>query len=217
MNNNCADRDLLAIEPGIFTGGGFDSQRIASGNDGTTNGTTFTSASADFTAAGAQAGMVLCVYETVPAEGVCYEIVSVNSPTELTVSVLRSDRNGPVVAPPAGNAQKYHITTFIPQIASVQSDLEERLRRMGEASGIDAGEFVDSPQLRKVVALGALAGIFAARASNASNADANWVKAEFYRRAHQEASSALRLARDADGDGFAEQTRALGDVTLRRV
>ncbi len=217
MANECKDRDLLTIEPDVFTGGGFDSQQMAAGTDGAISGTTFTSASADFTAANIEAGMVLCVYSQVPAEGRCYEVISVDSSTALTVSILRADRSADAVAPPAGTNLKYYINTFAPQIADSEATLHEKLRQIGEADGISSAEFVDSSQLRKAVALASLASIFTARASNATGDDANWVKAEYYRRQHVAVVGALRLAKDIDGDGFAEQTRTFANVSLRRT
>lgn len=217
MANECKDRDLLAIEPGVFTGGGFDSQRMAGGVDGAFSGTTFTSILADFTASSIQAAMVLGVYSTVPAEGRCYEIISVDSDTSLTVSVLRADRDAAAVAPSPGTNLKYYINTFAPQIAEAEANLYEKLRQLGEADGIASVEFVDSSQLRKVIAFASLASVFTARASNATGDDANWVKAEFYRGQHVIAAGALRLAKDVDGDGFAEQTRTLSNVSLRRT
>ena len=217
MANECKDRDLLAIEPDVFTGGGFDSQQMIAGTGGAVSGTTFTDASADFPAANIEAGMVLCVYSTVPAEGRCYEIISVDSAAALTVSILRADRDGDPVAPPAWTGLKYYINTFAPQIAESEATLHEKLRQLGEADGISSSEFVDSSQLRKAVALGSLASVFTARASNATGDDANWVKAEFYRRQHVAAVGTLRLAKDIDGDGLAEHTRTLANVSLRRT
>ncbi|MDY7011544.1 MAG: hypothetical protein SVV80_12455 [Planctomycetota bacterium] len=217
MANECKDRDLLAIEPDVFTGGGFGSQQMAAGVDGAFNGTTFTSILADFTASNIQAGMVLCVYSTIPAEGRFYEIISVDSSTSLTVSVLRTDRDAGAVAPSPGTNLKYYINTFAPQIADAEATLYEKLRRLGEAEGISSVEFVESSQLRKTVAFASLASVFTALASNAVADDANWVKAEFYRRQHVTALGALRLAEDIDGDGFAEHTRTLSNVSLRRT
>ncbi|MCD4700151.1 MAG: hypothetical protein K8R91_06235 [Phycisphaerae bacterium] len=217
MANECKDRDLLMIEPDVFAGGGFDSQQMAAGVDGAFSETTFTSILADFTASNIQDGMVLCVYSTVPAEGRFYEIISVDSSTSLTVSVLRADRDAASVAPPVGTNLKYYINTFTPQIADAEATLHEKLRRLGEADGISSVEFVDSSQLRKAIALASLASVFTARASNATGADANWVKAEFYRRQHVTVVGALLLAKDIDGDGFTGQTRTLSNVSLRRT
>ena len=216
MANECKDRDLLAIEPDVFTGGGFNSQQPASGDYGTISGTTF-SASGNFQSVDIQPGMVLCVCSTVPSEGRCYEIISVDSSTELTVSVLRADRDAEAIAPPAESELIYHIRTFRPQIADCEATLHEKLRQIGEANGISATNFVDSSQMRKAISFAVLSSVFTAQASNATDSDANWVKAEFYRRQHVAAVAALRLASDTNGDGFAEQSRTLANISLRRT
>ena len=216
MTNECKDRDLLGIEPAIFTGGGFQSQQLAAGTDGVMSGTVFSSASADFSAANVQPGMVLCVYSTVAAEACPHEIVAVNSATSLTVSILRAEPDGPATPPPSGTSLHYYINTFAPQISAAQTALYEKLRRIGEAEGITGAEFVDSSQLRQATSFAALAHVFVARASNATSNDANWVKSEFYRRQHVAAVSAIRLAKDINGDGIAEQTRTIGNISLRR-
>ena len=217
MTNECRDRDLLVIEPAIFAGGGFESQQLASGADGVISQTTVTSASAGFVAAKVEAGMVLCTYADVPAEGRSYEIISVDSATQLTVSILRPDRTGDAIAPPAGSSLNYYINTFSPQVAAAETTLREKLRQIAEAEGISGNDFVDSMQFRTAVTLGALAAIFTARASNAIDTDANWVKAEHYRQLYTTTLPALRLAQDANGDGLAESTRTLGNVSFRRA
>jgi hypothetical protein len=99
----------------------------------------------------------------------------------------------------------------------VADTLAEKFRQLSEAAGINSADFADSSQLRQAVAYGSLSGIFVARAENAAPGDANWIKAEHYRRLFQAGQIQLRLAVDADGDGTAQQTRSLGNVTLRRV
>jgi len=217
MSNECKDRDLLAIEPSLFAGGGFQSQQLAAGTDGGLAGTTFTSAAADFGAAGVVAGMVLCVYTTAPAEARSCEVLSVDSDTSMTVSALRANADGAAIAPQPGSDLKYYVQTFQPQIASAEAALAEKLRQVSEAEGIAPSDFADSSQFGQAVALGALAAVFVARAANASDTDPHWIKAEFYRRRHVAAVAAIRLASDVNGDGVAERTRTLGNVTLRRA
>lgn len=216
MTNECTDRDLLIVEPEIFDGWR-GTARLAAGDDGTIAGASFTSAAADFASAGVAAGMVLCVHAGAASEARRYEIVQVVSATELAVSVPRAYPDDDPIAPPAGEDLQYFIDTFAPQIAAAQNTLNEKLRRLGEPGGIDVTQYTDSELLRRAVATGALAGIFVARAANASAFDANWVKAEHYRARHVAAVGAMRLTIDADGDGFAERTRDLGNITLRRA
>ncbi len=217
MTEFCKDRDLLSIEPVVFLGGGFGCQELIAGTDGALGDTTFTSAGSDFPAAGITAGMVLCIHGATAAEGNAYEIVSVDSETALTVSVLRADTSDQAVAPPTGSDLSFRIRTFSPQIRRVSDTLAEKLRLISEVAGISSADFADSAQLAATCAYGTLASIFVARAENAVASDANWIKAEHYRNEYLRLQLQLRLAVDNDGDGEAEQTRTLGNVTLRRL
>ncbi|MFB3894140.1 MAG: hypothetical protein ACE15C_19220 [Phycisphaerae bacterium] len=217
MSEFCQDRDLMAVEPVIFTSGGQPGQQLASGANGAVAGTAFTAAGADFVSAGVQAGMVLCVWTTTPDEGAAYEITAVVAATQLTVSVLRADRAGAAVAPPAGTGLGYRVVTFAAQIRGASATLAEKLRQLAEVAGVSSADFADSAQLRTAAALAALAGVFLARASGGLHDDANWTKAEKYARLALDVRAQLRLAVDADGDGRAESTRTLADITLRRA
>ncbi len=217
MSMFCQDKDLLSIEPVIFIGGGYVGQELAVGADGALSGTTFTSAGSNFQSAGVAAGMVLCTYADNPAEGSAAEIVSVDSATQLTVSVLRADAADDPVAPPAGTGLGFYIRTFAAQIANISETLAEKLRQMAEVAGITKADFADSQQLKMTAAAGCLSSIFVARSDNATDRDANWTKAEHYREKFVRQQLQLRLAVDADGDGQAEQTRTLGSITLRRL
>lgn len=216
MNNECTDRDLLAVEPILYVGGGLPAQVLAAGADGEIADGVFTREAADFVAAGVEEGMALCVWATTASEGAAYEVVGVRSPTQLAVSLLRADRDVPPLSPPDQSGLSFRVQTFVPQIRGVAAALAEKLRQLAEAAGVEFAGFVDSSQLRQVIVYGALAGIFAARAASPA-AEVNWIKAEHYRRMFREAQAQLRLAVDADGDGMAEQTRSLGHVTLRRA
>jgi hypothetical protein len=217
MSYYCQDRDILSIEPIVFLGAAFPSQSLIAGSNSQSSGTTFTASGANFNSAGVEAGMVLCTYDTTPAEGSAYEIVSVDSATTLTVSVLRADTDDDSVAPPALSDVSFYIRTYAAQIAAVSETLGEKLRQMAEVSGVATADFADSAQLRAVAAYGSLAEIFVARADNAAPNDANWIKGEHYRKLHRQMLLQLRLVADTDGDGDAEQTRSLGNMTLRRT
>lgn len=213
----CQDRDLLCIEPIVFLGGDALGRRLVTGSDGAIAGTTFTSTGSDFVSVGLEAGMVLCTYETIPAEGRVWEILSVDSATTLTISVLRVATDAPPVAPPAGTGLSFYVRSFGPQIQSVSATLAEKLRQLAEVARIASADFADSNQLRVTTAHGALAGVFLARADSARPHDANWIKAEFHRAEFLRCQDQLRLAVDIDGDGVAEQTRTLGNVHLKRI
>jgi len=217
MRMFCEDRDLLSIEPVIFIGGGNVGQQLIGGSDGVLSGTTFTSTSSDFESAGVDAGMVLCTYTDNPAEGSAVEIVTVDSATALTVSVLRGDVEDAPIPPPSGSSLGFYVRTFAAQIGTVSETLAEKLRQVEEATGISKAEYADSQQLRTTAVSGSLSSVFVSRADNATDRDANWVKAEHYRQQFDRQQLQLRLVVDSDSDGTAEQTRTLGNIILRRL
>ena len=216
MSDYCQDRDILAIEPVIFLGGGFPAQQLIAGQTGAFAGTTFSVSGGSFTSASVQPGMVLVTYSTIPAEGNACEVISVNSSTQLTVSVLRADTEDAAVAPPGGSDLLFHVRTYAAQIRAVSRTLGEKLRQISEVSPVANADFADSDQLRRATAYGVLTEVFTARAANAEAYDANWLKAQHYRQLFRQAQLQLRLTVDSNGDGQAEQTRSLGNVELRR-
>jgi hypothetical protein len=217
MSAFCQDRDLLGIEPGLFLTVGPAGSLLIGGTNGQLSGTSFTASGSNFSAAGVEGGMVLVVYTTIPSEGRAYEIVSIDGTDQLTVSVLRSAVEDAAVAPPPGSNLSFAVVTYRPQIYRISAALSEKLRAMVEASPIASASFADSAQLRLTAAYGTLASVFLARAESASPEDSNWAKAEHYRQEFARMQMQLRLAIDADGDGFAEHTRTLGNVALRRM
>ena len=216
MNPQCTDRDLLALENILFLGAGGGAQPLIDGANGQSNGTTFTAA-VNFAAAGVGPGMVLTTYDLDrgSAEGRTCEIVAVRKPSELEISVLRVSTDSPAVAPISGG-ECFYVRTYQPQIQAVHDALMERLRRAWSGGSAFTGSFLPSPQLRQVLACGTLAAIFVSRARDGTPTDANWLKAEHYRREFERLSTSLQLTFDpADGPGGG--VVGLGNVTLRRV
>ena len=215
MSDFCQDRDLLSIEPSVFVTAGFAGQELIAGLDGAISGTRFTSSGSDFVTAKVAAGMVLSI-SPAAGEGKSFEIVSVETATSLTISVLRADTDDQAIPPGNAASLKFHVRTFGPQIRGVSETLAEKLRQISEAAGVKAADFENSAQLRSSTAHGALASIFLARADNAAPSDANWIKAEYYRNHFRQLQLQLRLVVDSNADGSAELTRTLGNVRLHR-
>lgn len=213
----CQDRDILCIEPVVYQGQATAPIcQPASGTDGEITASTFTSLSADFVASGVQAGMVLCTTATIISEGSVWEIVEVVSATQLTISALRASANAPVIS--AGNVSgpRYYVRTLAAVIEQVGSEMSERFRRLGESGGVQPADFADSKALAVAAAFGVLSRVYRGMA-DASSGDVRWLKAEHYAGEYERMCGRLCLSVDADGDGIAEQTRALGNVRLKRV
>lgn len=217
MQTFCQDRDLLAVEPMIYLLGHATCTTLAQGSDATISNATMTAADADFVTAGVAPGMVLVTSETTSPEGDAWEIVSVDSATTLTVSVLRADATDATIPPPDATDLTYFVRSTQAQIASASSRLADDLRCLAESAGIVASDFSDSPQLSRATVFATLASLFRARADNARPHDANWIKADYYRAEFDRARLRLRLDTDVDANGLTENTRTLGHVHLRRV
>lgn len=215
MNRYCQDKDLLAIEPMLFADDDLAGQPLLRGSGGTLSGTDFQCDGVDFLAAGIEAGMVLRTYASTPSEGHRLEIVSVSA-SALTVSVLRSsDEQAPIAIVLDEEETNFAVHSYDLRIRIVSEMLGEKLRRICE-SDLSIVEFIDSQQLRQATVYGVLSEVFIARSESGDTQDAHWLKAEHYRRSFQKILLQLRLAVDANGDGIAERTRSLGNVTLRR-
>ncbi len=217
MNTITHDRDLLRLEPVLFLGGGCASRTLIAGGDGVLSGSTFTSPGSDFALAALAAGMVLCTWTDAPEEPTAVEIVSVDSATQLTVSVLRESPDSDPVAPSAGSGLGFFVRSYRPEIRQAADQLAHMLSRSGETHRQDPPTFCDAAVLRETIAIGALATIFSARSGNGGQTDSAGIKAERYRREWLTARTRLRVAVDTDGDGLPDETRTLGHVTLRRI
>jgi hypothetical protein len=214
----CNDRDILKYESALFGVNYLANQVIAAGTAGVLVGTTFQASGADFVSAQVEAGD--CVYlksADGTLEGV-YEIVSVDSATQLCVSVLRADSEADPIAPPAGSDVTYRISTFKPQIAEVSLLLMEYLWiKPGETIGeIIADEILESDQVRQLCAMGTIAAAYRMLTSG-DDAENFKSKSQEYERLFGEGMERCRVAIDKDGDGVADSVRYGGCGKLFRT
>lgn len=140
MVNFSNDADVLKYEPALFGELHLPGQILTEGTDGTLSGTTFTADGADFVSAQVSAGGVIYLRS---ADGVLdgvYEIVSVNSATQITISVIRADSDDQAVSPPAATDISYRVSTFKPQAGEAGFQLTEYfgIKPGNPASDIDA-------------------------------------------------------------------------------
>jgi len=214
----CTDVDLLHWEPSLFRDAVFASQQLLSGT-GNLSGTAFTLASGSLVAAHVAADQVIVLSGSLAGS---YPIVSVDSATQLTLSVLYDGlfpETGAKTPSPAGTATglSFAVNTFWPQ-RRVVSDLLLR------AAGVDPDSTVTQPAqianseaLRRPCVLGTLQMIYNALAAAAATPTNYMVRADLYERLYRRALGQVRVELDLDGDGVGDTVRRLNTMELTRA
>jgi len=211
------DVDLLKYEPILFSELYLSGQVLTSGTGGTLSGTTFTAAGENFTAASVSAGCVVYLQSADGSLDGAYEIVSVDSATELTVSVVRDDSESSAIAPPAGTGVSYRVSTFWPQISEASFQLTEYfgIGPGNSASSYDAENILDADVLKRACVFAVLASVYAMLGSQAKD-DNFWKKSKYYQKLFEKARERCRLSIDSGSDGVADITMTGSSVKLVR-
>jgi len=213
----CDDVDIAKYEPILFGELHLRWQQPASGNDGELSGTSFTAQGADFVGAGIETGDVIYLQSAEGGVDGLYEIVSVDSQTELTVSVIRADMDADAVSQNQADNISYRISTLKPQIAEAGFQLTESLGiRPGNPSGrFGVEDIIDTGPLRVLSVLLVISAVYAMLAGDAGN-ESFWQKSLHYRREFEKAKANCRVGIDTDGDGIEEITLDGGSVRFVR-
>jgi hypothetical protein len=212
----CTDIDLLHWEPNILKDATFASQALLSGT-GDLAGTAFTLSSGSLATAHITAGMAIVLSGGVAGT---FPIVSVDSATQLTLSVLFDG-----LYPTAGDAEAspiatasgldFIIRTFWPQRRVVSELL---LQAAGLDPTGDAAETIVNPgALKRVCTLGTLHLIYSALAAVAEEPAHLNTRVDMYERLYRRALRSTTVELDSDGDGRADTARALNVLRLERV
>ena len=211
------DADILKYEPAVFGELYPTGQVLASGTGGTLSGTQFTASGADFAAAQVSAGGVIYLRSSDLVVDGAYEIVSVDSATELTVSIIRPDGDCNSIVPAGGTDLFYRISTFGPQAGEMGFQLAEYFgfsTSSGEGE-ISAANITDTEALRRVSVFGVIAAAYAMLASKAENENF-WTKSLYYQRLFTRARERCKVSIDTSGDGIGDVTRLGGSGRLIR-
>ncbi len=194
-----SDVDILKYEPVLFGELHIPNQVLASGTDGVISGTTFTSSGADFTNASVAAGQVIYVRSADGSLDTALEIVSVNSATELTVSVVRADSDSEAIAPGSASEISYRISTFLPQADEVGFQLTEYfgVRPGNPESQYSADDIVDNTTLKQASVFAVISTVYAMLA-NRNEDDSFWRKSLYYQRLFEKARQRCRVGLGAD-------------------
>jgi hypothetical protein len=202
------DADILKYEPVLFGELHLPGQVLAAGTGGVLSGTTFTASGADFVSAQVTAGGVIYLQSADGSLDGAYEIISVDSVTQLSVSVIRSDSDGEPIAPPAATGISYHVSTFEPQANEVSFQLTEYfgIKPGNPASDIDVEDVLDTDVLKRASVFAVISNVYAMLAS--SGKDENfWKKSLHYQKLFVRARERCRLSIDVGSDGVADVTK----------
>lgn len=207
------DSDLLAYEPRVFVDVPIPGQQRVRVTDAAITGTTLTSASADFEAAGVEPGAVVLVGDA------ALEVLARVDANTLSVSQPRAADLDAAIAPQAGEALVATVRTFAPQAAVVHATL---LRELGidtddALNALTADAIVTESVMAALEALGTLAAVYALAVSVVGDSEAVRAKAAHYRQQFAMRKRGARVLIDTDGDGRADVVRQPGVTTLRRV
>lgn len=217
MVNFSNDADILKYEPVLFGELYLPAQVMAAGQGGTLEGTSFTADGADFMNASIQAGEVVWLQSEDRILDGAFEIVSVDSPTQLTVSVIRADSGDEAVAPPPADNISWRISTFAPQAAEVGFQLTEYfgIRPGNPVSGYDAQDLLDVNVLRRASVFAVISGVYAMLASEAQK-DNFWKKSLYYQSLFEKARQRCRLSIGSVADGIADVNKTGASARLVR-
>jgi len=208
MVNFSNDVDILKYEPVLFGELHLPGQVLAAGTGGILSGTTFAASGADFVSALVVAGQVIYLQSADSSLDGAYEIVSVDSATELTVSVIRTDPNNEPIAPPAATDISYRISTFGPQASEVGLQLTEYfgIGPGNPASEVDVEDVLNTDVLRRASVFAVMSSVYAMLASKAKDENF-WKKSLHYQKLFERARERCQLSIDVGGDGVADITK----------
>lgn len=218
MNAFCGDRDILKYEGVLFSDLYFPWQVLCQGVDGEISGTTFTASNDNFVVSGAEPGGVIYLRTADGTLDGAYEIISVDSETELTVSVIRACLDDGASGPGDRSSVSYRISTFDPQARQVFLELTQYFG-IGSGDGfseIDADSIVDIESLRLASVYAVIGGIYATLASKEDGNAGFWKKSMHYQRLFEKARERCRISFDVNGDGSGDRSAAGGSIKLVR-
>ena len=144
------DRDILAIEPYLFSEACFESQVLTGGTNGIVAGTQFTASGVDFISSGMAAGSVIWLTSADGSIDGGFEVVAIIDSSHLTLSILRSDPAGSPIPVGSASGLTWEVKTYTPQIAAAETVLSHRLRCLPgwEAATITLAELENAEAVR---------------------------------------------------------------------
>ncbi len=205
-----SDRDLLILEPGLYRDVKWNGQRLLSGV-GDLDGTTLTLLTGSFTESGIDAGHVVLI-DSVPME-----VVSVQSSTSATVSIMRGDTDSVAVGGKDVAAAVVEVFTFEPQISIVHRQVLSMVGiDVDDPDGLGESAVTNPGALVVLEALGALHLIYASAGAPGRGGEAYLERAKVFQQRFSMQRGHVTAMIDLDGDGIAETRRHPNSFLLSR-
>ncbi|MCK5473440.1 MAG: hypothetical protein KAI59_05360 [Planctomycetes bacterium] len=211
------DADVLKYEPILFGRLYPSSQVLLTGTEAELTGTTFVASDADFTAAKIAAGNVVYLQSVDGKLDMAVEVVSVDSATQLTVSVLRASSDCEPIAPPPATDVTYRISTFAPQANEVAFQLTEHfsIQPGNPTSEYGAENIIDTDVLRQTSTFATISTAYAMVASKDAD-EIFWKKSLYYQKLFEKARKRCRVSIDTGSDGVSDITMMGSSVRMLR-
>lgn len=201
------DVDAARYEPGLFNGTNFTGPILCKGNNGQVAGTLFAASGEDFVAKQIQPGHMIYLSDGVGGMDSVYEVLSVNSTTQLTISVLRSDPQSDPIVVGTGVNLYYRIGTLDMLSSEVMSMLTQAMDlRPGVVDGkYGIEDLVDVGALRQLSVYLVLSLAYGSRYTNPETDEYMLFKKEHYTQLASQAKQRCRIPVDAGDDGIIEK------------
>jgi hypothetical protein len=197
----------------------FAGQELTSGNGAAISNSKLNALGANFINAQIAAGMVVYLQSEDGSVDGGYEVVAIDSATELTISVLRADNQTQAIMVPDSSDVSYRICTYQAQSNEMFLRLTQHFGlRPGIADGkYSVDDILDTSVLKQVSVYGILSLVYATLADDANQAkESRWKKSEYYRQLYEKALQRCRVTIDLGDDGVADSVLSGASVRLLR-
>jgi hypothetical protein len=203
MNSFSNDVDILKYEPILFSDLYFAGQVLAIGSGAVISNSILTAADGNFINSQIASGMVVYLQNQDNTISSAYEIISVNSATQLALSVLRADSQTNAVPVSDGDDVSYRICTYQAQSKEMLLQLAQQFGlRPAVADGTYSIDDILEPSvLRQVSVYGVLSMIYA---TLAEKQDDFWKKSSYYRQLYEKAFQRCKVSIDLGNDQIAD-------------
>lgn len=216
MANFSTDTDILRWEPNLMRDLAPADQMLIAGSDAATSGITLTSASAKFASRNIQPGHVIHLTDGDAIDG-CYQVLSVESETQLLATLLCATAEDTIDLP-GGTNLAYTIHTFDPQAAEAAEALLVRFGLETDSTGLNNLEKWISYRraLTSASVFGTLAIVYRSQAAGDETMSAFARKSDLYAKLYEDELVRARLRLDRNSDGLIDKTVTHGSVRLQR-